>query len=251
MSNPENAANSTESDPFVRDAAREPEVLVRAAATAALSTIDRETGHPFASLVATAADLDGTPLLLLSGLARHTRNLAADSRASLLFTACPSGEDPLTAPRLTVTGRIRTTVRKNARRRYLARHPEAEGYAGFSDFAFYELEMTSAHLVAGFGRIATIPVDRLVREHPALGELAAVEAEVLAHMNDHHIDALAAFADAAGIPSRPVRMTGVDPWGCDLVCAGRGLRIVFRSPLNSAADIRAALIELTELARRP
>ena len=59
--------------------------LLRATRAGALATIDRNTGHPFASLVNVATDVDGSPLILVSRLSTHTANLEIDGRASLLL----------------------------------------------------------------------------------------------------------------------------------------------------------------------
>ena len=85
------------------DAAAVARLLLRTARAGALATIDRNTGHPFASLVNVANDVDGSPSILISRLSTHTANLEKDSRASLLLTAAGRG-DPLAHPRLTMLG---------------------------------------------------------------------------------------------------------------------------------------------------
>jgi heme iron utilization protein len=133
------------------------QALLARCGTATLATLSAD-GHPFASFVTTAFGDDGAPLLLLSRLAVHTGNLERDPRASLLLVE-PEEEaaDPLARSRLTLSGRVETAAdQASARAAFLARHPEAAGYAGFADFAFYRLAPASCHLVAGFGRIATL-----------------------------------------------------------------------------------------------
>ena len=96
--------------------------LLRTVRAGALATLDRDTGHPFASLVTVATAPEGTPLLLLSGLSAHTRNLEAEPRASILLAQTGKG-DPLAHPRLTVTGRAARTDQPLLAERFLARHP--------------------------------------------------------------------------------------------------------------------------------
>ena len=233
----------TDSPPVARDAAA-PRTLLREAMTATLSTIDADTGHPFGSLVALATAADGTPLLLLSKLARHTRNLEHDARASLLIASAAPEADVLTAPRVTLVGRACPTARPDAGARYLARHPEAEGYAGFADFAFYELTISTGHLVAGFGRIRTLqPADVLI-DVSAAGALLAAEAEIVAHMNADHADAVDVYARACGVEGGPVRITGIDPGGIDLRVGSRAIRLDATAPLLGPADARKALAAL-------
>ena len=101
--------------------------------------------------------------MLLSRLARHTRNLDADARGSLLFEPVGvAADDPLAAARVTVIGRAMridpadTVAITDARARFLARHPDAAGYAGFTDFGWFRLDIASAHFIGGFGRIIDI-----------------------------------------------------------------------------------------------
>lgn len=143
--------------------------LVARTKTAALSTLTtREDGsvYPFGSLVAAATDAAGSPLLLLSSLAEHTKNIAVNPRASLLF-ADHASEDPLASARVTLIGEVKPVPddeRTAARDAYLARHPEAATYAGFKDFAFYRLEIAEIRMVAGFGRMGWIePAEYLQR----------------------------------------------------------------------------------------
>ncbi len=130
--------------------------LLTAGGAATLATLARD-GDPFASYVVTAAAADGAPLMLLSDLAEHTKNLLRDPRASLLFVREPEpGSEAMTAMRLTLTGRAEKDADPGDRGRYVERHPDAARYAGFSDFSLYRFEIEAGHLVAGFGRIVAL-----------------------------------------------------------------------------------------------
>jgi putative heme iron utilization protein len=135
--------------------------LMREARSGALATLMAGSGDPYCSLVNVATAVDGTPLLLISRLAVHTKNVLADPRASLMLDERKEG-DPLQGARVMLMGTVARTESPDARRRYLAYQPEAEMFAGFADFAFYELKLKGAHLVAGFGRIVDLtPADLL------------------------------------------------------------------------------------------
>src|SRR5205823_808315 len=130
--------------------------LLRATRAGTLGTLDRNTGHPFTSLVNVATDIDGAPLILTSRLSTHTANLEHDARASVLLAETGKG-DPLAHPRLTVLGMFVFIERESAdeargRRRFLARHPKSELYAGFRDFAFWRMHVAFAHFNGGFAR---------------------------------------------------------------------------------------------------
>ena len=137
--------------------------LWRKARQASLATLSA-SGAPFNSWAGMAPDpRTGTIVLLLSDLAVHTANLQGDPRASLLIVGstadapCDPGDDPLTLSRLTLVGDASIAGDPDiAAPLYLDRHPGAAGYAGFADFRFYRFMPQSAHLVAGFGRIADI-----------------------------------------------------------------------------------------------
>jgi len=239
--------------------------LLRRAGQAALAThlaaddrVDGAGAWPYASLVLATADHDGSPLLLLSDLADHSRNLALRPEAALLFDGTAGRRDPLTGPRATLLGRVAPLAEDaTARRltaRFVTRHPGAEIYAEFKDFRLYRMAVTRAHLVAGFGRIHWLPAAEVLFDTAACGALAKAEAAIVAHMNADHRDALAAIA-AAQQPGPPGPddddwlMTGIDPEGFDLRRGAGRLRIDFDSPVGGPAAARAALVAATHRAR--
>ena len=174
--------------------------LLRTIRAGALATLERSGGFPFASLVTVATDYDGSPLLLMSRLSAHTQNLEQDQRASILLAQRGKG-DPLAHPRLTVMGRAARTDQDHVRRRFLARHPKAQLYAGFADFSFWRLEIASAHLNGGFARAMDLAADQIRTETAGAEELAAAEASAVEHMNADHREALALYAEKlAGAP---------------------------------------------------
>jgi len=234
--------------------------LIRGRDHAALAT--SLAGRPFVSLVACACEFDASPLLLLSDLAQHTKNLVADPLVSLLFEDTGDHPDPLAGPRLTLLGRAQRCDDPEAARlgaaRFAARHPASAGYAGFADFHLYRVTIERGHLVAGFGRIASIEADelRFTAQAPAL---AAAEAEILAHMNADHADAIALYAER--LLGRPAyrstgegwRMTGIDPEGLDLRRERETARLDFtvgpQGPVLTPAAARRTLVALAEEAR--
>src|SRR3954468_6982952 len=143
------------------DPRRAAKQLLREGRSGALATLMPGSGDPYCSLVNVATAADGAPLLLISTLAVHTKNILADARVSLMLDERKEG-DPLEGARVMLMGRAAATDDPEVRRRYLARHPEAEMFASFGDFAFYKIELSGAHLVAGFGRIVDLkPADVL------------------------------------------------------------------------------------------
>src|SRR5688500_11112475 len=157
--------------------------LLRTVRAGALATLDKEAGFPFASLATVATDCDGSPLLLMSGLAAHTANLDRDPRASILLAQGGKG-DPLAHPRLTILGRAARTAEPRIRGRFLARHPKAKLYADFGDFAFWRMEMTAGHLNGGFARAMTLSGEQLRTDLAGADDLVDLEESAVGHMNE-------------------------------------------------------------------
>jgi heme iron utilization protein len=224
--------------------------LARRAFKGSLATIDRSGGYPYASLITLATDASGAPTFLISTLARHTANLAADARASVLIDETGALADPLQGARITLHGRAAPVSDEGAKRRFLARHPEAASYAGFPDFAFWRLDVEGAHYIGGFGRIFDLaPAELLL---PLRGAKALIEAEpeIVTHMNADHADALELYAKAlAGASGSGWRMTGIDPEGFDLVCDGEARRVLFAERTATPEAARKELVRLAAEAR--
>jgi putative heme iron utilization protein len=223
--------------------------VTRAVPKAALGTILRAAdGWPYVSLVSAATGHDGAPLLLLSDLSEHAKNLRDDDRASLLFDDTGELEDPLAGERVTLLGRLVRTTAPGDRARYLARHPTAAMYAGFGDFAFYRMSVERAHLVAGFGRIHWLDgAEVLIAPRPALAD---AEAGILEHMNQDHRDVVQLYArQLLGLDGDGWVMTGIDPEGCDLRLHHRTARLQFDEPVADPQTARAVLVGLAKRAR--
>ena len=192
-----------------------------------------------------ALDCDGSPLMLFSNLSDHTRNLAKDSRASLLFEETSRLKNPQTGPRITVTGRIRKTTQDRHRRRFLARHPEAALYADFGDFNFFRMQVDRAHFVGGFAKAVWLKAADILADAKAAAAVAKAEEAVLDHMNTDHPDAVDHYAAALlGRSGRGWIMTGIDPDGADLRLGGRVARLGFEKPVRARKAIREELVRL-------
>lgn len=222
---------------------------MRALDRAALATaLD---GWPYVSLVLVAAAHDGSPLLLLSDLAEHTKNLKREPRASLLFDGTAGLDDPLTGARVTVLGKLAPCDDPQLLARFTARHPAAALYAGFKDFRLYRFAVARAHLVAGFGRIVWIEAASLVRDATGSAPLAAAEADIVAHLNQDHAPAIDLYAQRLlRLAGSGWRVTGVDPEGADLRLGAAVARLAFGQPVRDADGARAELVRLVKRARQ-
>lgn len=220
--------------------------VARACRTATLATAMADGSGPYASLVLVAFDLDAAPLLLISALAEHTKNIAADPRVSLLCDGTAGFDEPLTGPRVSLQGRAMQTAEPRHRARFLARHPSASLYVDFGDFAFFRIDVERAHIVAGFGKIHWLG-DYL---HAAVPALAAAEADIVAHMNTDHIDAVQLYATRLlGKSADGWRLSSVDPEGADLIRDNELARLPFDQPVTDAESARGELVRLLKRAR--
>jgi len=228
--------------------------LLRTIRAGTLATLDRNTGHPFASLVNVAADADGAPLILTSRLSTHTANLEADGRASILLAETGKG-DPLAHPRLTVLGTMERVERDGTddarvRRRFLARHPKSELYAGFGDFSFWRMRAVSAHLNGGFARAADLQAGDVLTDLTGADDMVVAEERSVAHMNGDHAEAVRLYATKLlGAREGAWRVTGIDPDGMDLMLADAALRLPFGEPVRTTGVLRQVLKRLADEAR--
>jgi putative heme iron utilization protein len=223
--------------------------LVRRCGRAALATSLR--GAPYASLVLYAADHDASPLLLLSDLAQHSRNIAFDPRVSLLIDGTAELPESLSGPRLTLLGRAEAVADPRLRERFAARHPESEFYAGFADFKLYRVAIERGHLVSGFGRIAWIDGrDLLFSKHSTA--IAAAEPAIVARVNEQLGEILAiCVAQQLKHGGEGWRATGCDPEGLDIRSGAAAARLEFAVPVLTADAVPAALAQLAGTAGDP
>jgi heme iron utilization protein len=246
--------DATTSNPPVYDALAQAKELLRSVRAGALATLVPGNAFPFASLVNVATAPDGSPILLLSCLAAHTRHLASDPRLSLLLVQTGAG-DPLAHPRLTIMGTGECVIDPDGRAalkaRFLARHPESALYADFGDFAFWRVAMEQAHFNGGFARAGHFNAESLATSLDGAEALVAAEAQAVSELNVHHQSALARLATAlAGKPDGPWQATGIDPEGIDLGCGDRTARIAFPRLVRGLDGLRETLPQLIEAARR-
>ena len=201
--------------------------LLHSASDAALATHSSSLpGYPFASSIPFIVDEHQCPVFLISALAEHTRNLAANSRASLMI-AKPLGEGEVA--RISLLGEVHSLDRDPGLvARYLRYHPHAERFLQLGDFRFHRLEPIRVLTIGGFARASWLEGERLL-EAPSI----SLEQE-------------AALIDAAnGRLDEGIVLSGVDPYGADLVTDRGRIRIRFGvGPVAEDALLPTLLREL-------
>jgi putative heme iron utilization protein len=234
------------------DASKLARSLLRRSRQGALATLMAGSGDPYCSLVNVASHADGSPILLISRLALHTRNLLDDPRVSLMLDERAEG-DPLEGARIMLSGRAEEAGGADAaifRRRYLNAHPSAEAFVDFKDFSFFRIRPTGTHLVAGFGRIVDLNPGQFLTDIADADALLEAEQGAIDHMNADHLDAINLYATKLlGAAPADWRCTGCDPDGMDLQAGSATLRLDFPRRIVTPAALRQILKELADQAR--
>lgn len=228
----------------------EARLLLRRARICALGTSNREPRGPYVSLANIATDGRGHPVIFISKLAWHTRNIEADPLASLMVSEIPAEGDALTGPRITVMGRFEQLAATEIAARYAHHHPAARTYLDFPDFSFFHLKPEKIHAVAGFGRIETMEPDEVFLPESAAAAVMAAAQGAVDHMNADHADAVELYAvKLLGAQPGKWRITAIDPDGAHLELDGKVMRLAFDRPAAAAADLRQAFVAMANKAR--
>ncbi|MCA1390707.1 HugZ family protein [Bradyrhizobium sp. IC3123] len=233
------------------DPAKLAKSLLRRSRQGALATLMVGNGDPYCSLVNLASHPDGSPILLISRLAVHTKNVLADSRVSLMLDERAAG-DPLEGARIMLSGRAEEADSNKdlLQRRYLSAHPSAEGFVSFKDFSFFRIRPTGTHLVAGFGRIVDLKPEQFLTDLTGAEDLLAAEEGAVEHMNADHRDALNLYATKLlGATEGDWRCTGCDPEGLDMQVGQATLRLDFPERVTDGTALRKMLVRLAGEAR--
>jgi putative heme iron utilization protein len=203
----------------------------------------RLEGYPFGSVAPFITDHAGQPVILISTIAEHTKNIKADPRVSLIVQ--PFSMDMQETARITVVGRaVPIDDKDRLGPRYLRRFPQAEAYFAMHDFQFHVIEPVRIRYIGGFGKVHWLEPASFLRDP---GQLADVETGILTHMNRDHADSLHAYARyLLGVNGQDIVMTGIDPDGFDLRIDGLDHRIDFEHPVLDAEAARNALVGLAK-----
>ena len=224
------------------DRASQARELFRAERSGTLSSHSAKLpGYPYGSALPHITDHHGRPVVLISHLAEHTRNVEADGRVSFLVSG--SGRDLQASPRAALVGDARPLdAEPTLQARYLRFFPEHAQYLEIGGFRFWTIEPVQVRLIQGFGSLHWIAGETFLANP---GEMPAIEASVLAHMNQDHRPALVAYCrHAHNLQPQQVEMIGIDCDGFDMRADDRVVRFRFEQPVTTAARARAMLVAL-------
>jgi heme iron utilization protein len=227
--------------------ARDARCWLRAHRHGLLSTHSRAVeGYPFGSVVPYVLDHQACPVLLISRLAEHTKNLAGDTRVSLLIHN--PGDDVQAQARVTLLGKAEPvadplTIEPRCERYFAA----AQGYRTQLDFEFWRIVPVTLRAIAGLAKVHWVSREAYA---PPPTSLAEDEPGILEHMNSGHAHTLADYCRLQSITIKAMAiMVGIDCDGFDLNVDGKLARFDFDTPVTDAAGVGAALIALAQKAR--
>jgi heme iron utilization protein len=225
--------------------ASEARLFLRSSHSAVLSTHSiKLAGYPYGSVAPLVLDHDGQPLILISTIAEHTKNIIADCKVSLLVFS--GAEDLQANARLTLIGEAEQTDKHDPllRARYLRYFPSAEQYFEAHDFYFYRVQIVQARYIAGFGRMSWIAGAELRSPRTPL---IAQESGIIEHMNMDHQDNMKAYCQHFyGVNTMTIEMLGIDTDGFDLQTDQQILRFNFEQAIHDASSARAALVAMAQ-----
>ncbi|MGS0892642.1 HugZ family pyridoxamine 5'-phosphate oxidase [Burkholderia stagnalis] len=202
--------------------------LLHRCALGTLATHSRDPqGFPYPTIVPFAPDAGHRPVILVSGLAEHTRNLAADPRAGFLVVDAPDG-DVLNAERATLLGRF-TPIGDDPHvaARYRRYEPDAARYLALGDFTFWALDLERLRYIGGFGR---------------MGWVDGAHVDTLPPLAFDDEQALWEAYETSGARRDGLDLLGVDRHGADWRRDGRRVRTPFEMPESDTGALRDRLM---------
>jgi heme iron utilization protein len=207
-----------------------------------LSTISIDfPGYPFGSVTPYCVDQQGRPIIYISHIAQHTKNIMSDSRVSLTIVEDDNqSEDVQARGRVTCVADARPLDEAETltSERYFRYFPSARQYEQTHDFSFFALETVRVRFIAGFGQIYWVEPGEFVAKNPFS---TSQESQIIQHMNQDHADALRHYCDG-----EVATMVGIDGHGFDVITAGRKVRFTFEKPIHNMAEARQALVAMAK-----
>jgi heme iron utilization protein len=234
--------------------AQEAKQFLRSTQHGILSTISNKfVGYPFGSVTPFILGHDGQPIVLISTIAEHTKNIIANPKVSLLVFA--KGDDLQANARLTLLGEAENIGKDDAdlMARYCRYFPDSVGYFAMHDFSFYRINIAQARYIAGFGKMGWMEGNAL-NIQAGSNHIAALETDMIEHMNQDHADSLMAYCQHFhGLTPSRALLIGIDSDGFDVEVVVdddiKTLRFNFAAPIFDANSARAAFVAISKQVR--
>ena len=217
-------------------------------------------GYPFGSVTPFVLDHHCQPIILISSIAEHTKNILSNPKVSLLVFApfsSKSGDDLQANARLTLIGEAQNVGKDDAdlMARYCRYFPESADYFAMHDFSFYRIHIAQARYIAGFGKMGWVNGNAISNSDLKApnSAIATLETGMITHMNADHNDSLLAYCHHFhGVAAIKASLVGVDSEGFDIAATTADnikiLRFNFEAPIFDANSARAAFIAFSKTA---
>jgi heme iron utilization protein len=244
----------------MKEYVEEAKVFVKLEHDGMLCTLSQKMdGWPFGSIAPYALTAAGEPLILISEIAEHTRNLRADARASFLVQASNT-KDQQASARATLMGYampVSPPFLEDAQQRYLEVVPNAVSYYATHDFSLFTIKVEQVRFIGGFGNIHWIDGDEMIDRaaYEKFDALAPHVEGICSHMNEDHQEAMIAYAKAfASTEADTAKMIHVDRAGFDMVAIKNNnhkhIRLDFSQTVTTPDEVRKAMVEMVRRARQ-
>jgi putative heme iron utilization protein len=227
-------------------AAKQARALFQSQSNGVLSTHSNDLpGYPFGSITPYCLNGHGEPVILISTIAQHTRNIATNNKVSLICYD-KQADDQQAAGRITYIADAIPFDDKEMAERYYHFFPSSRDFHKTHDFNFYRLDLVRARYIGGFGQIYWLEKADFLKESPFSFQ---EESGMIEHMNSDHTDAIQHYCDLFEITTQsdnPAVLVGIDSEGFHLRTGSRIHRIAFEQEASNAIDVRKALVNLAQ-----
>jgi putative heme iron utilization protein len=216
--------------------------LIRENSFGVLSTISMDIpGYPFGSVTPYCLSPKLEPMLLISTIAQHTKNILADSKVSLTVFN-PENYDVQANARLTYLGNAVKVDDELFKEKYRKYFPSSKDYFNFHDFGLFKIELKRIRYIGGFGSIFWVDENEFIIPNP----LENVEQRIISHMNEDHKEAMIKYCRIfKNTEVKDVQMVGIDSEGFDLLAENKLIRFTFDDPVTDAVKAREVLVKMS------
>jgi len=227
--------------------------LLHSETTGILSTHSLElNGYPFGSVTPFCLDDNFNPIILVSEIAQHTKNMIKDNKVSLTITESGEEEEKQSLGRYTCLAdafKIEKTSDEYdvISETYLRHYPQAKHYFEAHNFNFFRLNFVKGRFIKGFGKIHWIEKVGFPKNNNLDAE---ARTSILSHMNADHQRALRHYLKAyKGIEVKDddmVNMIGIYQFGFDLLVNKKQFHFATEGELTDVDSARKILVEMSK-----
>ncbi|MBU2895734.1 HugZ family protein [Vibrio hepatarius] len=219
-----------------------------------ISTVSKKLAdYPFGSVTPFISSYEGKPIVYISDIAQHTKNIKSNNKVSLTFFGNSElADDQNQNARVTIMGDIHQLERgasQPIQQRFLQQYPQYQDYPIDHGFHLWQIEPKMIRYIGGFAQAYWIDKKDWLLPEPewnAQAEIAMAE-----HMNKDHVDAMKILLTALKrTPEDDISMTGIQPDGCYIRNGNQSTYHEFGDFAMTAAEVKNQLVQKIAQARK-